>query len=107
MTIHHSKRIVKSFFWDKSCSARHFAALHSAGVGGNLAAVRVVRDHRSVNAMHSATLEGPERFTQAAAAAQVTAAPVSTWRVRAVLCAGKGQSTTAPTDARVAEAGSA
>jgi hypothetical protein len=36
--------------------------------------VRVVRDHRSVNSMHSATLEGPERFTQAAAAAQVTAA---------------------------------
>ena len=50
------------------------AALHSAGVGGNLAAVRVVRDHRSVNAMHSAALEGPERFTQAAAAAQVPAA---------------------------------
>jgi hypothetical protein len=49
------------------------AALRSAGVDGNQAAVRVVRDHRSVNAIHSAALEGPERFTQAAAAAQVPA----------------------------------
>ena len=54
------------------------------GVDGSLAAVRVVRDHRSVNAMHSATLEGPERFTQAAAAAQVTAAVVFSWHVGAV-----------------------
>lgn len=48
------------------------AALQGAGVSKEAAAaVRVVRDHRSVNAMHSAALEGPERFVAAAAAAQV------------------------------------
>lgn len=56
--------------------------------------------------MHSATLEGPERFTQAAAAAQVTAALARIWRMNAAITAnGTGQRTTGLADTPVAEAG--
>lgn len=46
-------------------------ALRETGVPEEAAkAVRVVRDHRSVKSMHSNALDGPQRFVQAAAAAQ-------------------------------------